>query len=101
MEVKIAELKNNLSRYLHKVSDEGQIIIVCDRDRPVACISPLGAVDSWETYRQTALARARQIGIDLEVPASADIKDFHAVRPAKAPDGRTDINTIQMERKAF
>jgi prevent-host-death family protein len=43
--VQIAELKNNLSGYLHKVRG-GEEVIICDRKSPIAKIVPLSADDS-------------------------------------------------------
>ena len=42
--VKIADLKNRLTQYLREVR-EGQEIIVCDRNRPIAKIVPLSVDD--------------------------------------------------------
>ena len=39
-EVKIAELKANLSRHLAAVR-KGEVIIVCDRSTPIARLTPL------------------------------------------------------------
>ena len=39
--VKISELKAHLSEYLREVG-AGNTIVVCDRDRPVARLSPTG-----------------------------------------------------------
>ncbi|HEU4386655.1 MAG TPA: type II toxin-antitoxin system prevent-host-death family antitoxin [Blastocatellia bacterium] len=46
--VGIAELKNNLSRYLDEVK-RGREILIKDRNRPVARIVPLGLSDDEET----------------------------------------------------
>ncbi|MFU8847441.1 MAG: type II toxin-antitoxin system Phd/YefM family antitoxin [Opitutales bacterium] len=40
MEVKTGELRNQLSRYLKRVRQTGDIITVLDRNRPVAEIRP-------------------------------------------------------------
>ena len=40
MEVKTGELRNQLSRYLNRVRQTGDTIIVLDRNRPVAEIRP-------------------------------------------------------------
>ena len=45
--VGIADLKNNLSRYLSEVKRGGEILIK-DRNRPVARIVPLGLADDEE-----------------------------------------------------
>lgn len=39
IEVGVRELRNSLSRYLHKVR-EGETIVVTDRGKPVARIGP-------------------------------------------------------------
>lgn len=41
--VKIAELKDNLSRYLRAVERVGEVVEVTDRDRPIARIVPVPA----------------------------------------------------------
>jgi prevent-host-death family protein len=46
--VGIADLKNNLSRYLDEVK-RGREILIKDRNRPVARIVPLGLADDEET----------------------------------------------------
>jgi prevent-host-death family protein len=43
--VQIAELKNHLSAYLHKVR-AGEEVIICDRKAPIAKIVPLGSGDA-------------------------------------------------------
>ena len=40
MDVKTGNLRNNLSRYLRRVRQTGDTIVVFDRDRPVAEIRP-------------------------------------------------------------
>jgi prevent-host-death family protein len=45
--VGIADLKNNLSRYLDEVK-RGREILIKDRNRPVARIVPLGLADDEE-----------------------------------------------------
>ena len=57
--VRIAELKNNLSRYLDHVKAGGTVLVL-DRDRPVAHIVPLttpGPVDAGDE-RLTRLERS-------------------------------------------
>jgi prevent-host-death family protein len=57
--VKIAELRRNLSGYLRKVRN-GAEILVCDRDTPVARISPIAAEEySEETLRLAAEGKIR------------------------------------------
>ncbi|MBL8022146.1 MAG: type II toxin-antitoxin system prevent-host-death family antitoxin [Leptospirales bacterium] len=104
MKVKIAELKNNLSRYVHRVRERGEVIVVCDRDRPVACLVPLGnsSETDWRVYRETMLLRAEESGIKLDIPLlRSDLKAFHSIKPGLAPDKRTDLNTIEIVRKDY
>lgn len=41
MEVKTGDLRNNLSRYLRRIRQTGEAVVVMDRDTPVAVINPL------------------------------------------------------------
>jgi prevent-host-death family protein len=41
VKVKAAELKNNLTRYLRRVREADETIVVCDQDKPVAVLRPL------------------------------------------------------------
>jgi prevent-host-death family protein len=102
MNVKTADLKNNLSRYLAQVRETGESIIVCDRDKPVAILSPLDRDEDaeWNRYRTEALARAKKIGLSLPIPAGRPGKSHPAdIRPVVAPDGRMDVTTIELVRK--
>ena len=45
-QAKIAILKNNLSRYLAHVRGGGSLVLVLDRDRPVARLVPLPSTDA-------------------------------------------------------
>jgi antitoxin (DNA-binding transcriptional repressor) of toxin-antitoxin stability system len=101
MNVKTADLKNNLSRYLRQIRKTGESIVVCDRDEPVATLSPLvrDADAEWTRYRTEALARAKEIGLKLDIPMQRPTKGcMPSVRPIVAPDGRTDIRTIDLVR---
>jgi prevent-host-death family protein len=46
--VNIADLKNNLSRYLNEVR-RGAEVVVKDRNKPIARIVPLSADEDYET----------------------------------------------------
>lgn len=101
MNVKTADLKNNLSRYLRQIRKTGESIVVCDRDEPVATLSPLvrDADGEWMRYRTEALARAKEIGLKIDIPTQRPAKGcMPSVRPVVAPDGRTDIRTINLVR---
>lgn len=58
MEVKTGQLRNNLSRYLKRVRQTGDTIIVMDRNHPIAEIRPLdGSQENansgvWESRKQ-------------------------------------------------
>ncbi|MBC8041766.1 MAG: type II toxin-antitoxin system prevent-host-death family antitoxin [Opitutaceae bacterium] len=100
MDVKTAELKNNLSKYLRRVK-AGETVIVYDRDTPIATLSPIVRTDDeeWTRYREEALARARDIGLKIHIPEKRPTKPcMKAASPSIAPDGRTDINTIDLVR---
>ena len=58
--VNIAELKNNLSRYLNEVRG-GAEVVVKDRNKPIARIVPLGAIehDQAELMELVAAGSAR------------------------------------------
>jgi antitoxin (DNA-binding transcriptional repressor) of toxin-antitoxin stability system len=59
--VKIAELKNNLSRHLDHVRSGGTVLVL-DRDRPVARIVPLGGAPE-ESADADRLARLERRGL--------------------------------------
>jgi prevent-host-death family protein len=102
MNVKTADLKNNLSRYLARVRETGETIVVCDRDKPVAVLSPIDRDEDaeWNRYRTEALTRARKIGLALPIPLRRPRKmPLPEIRPVVAPDGRTDLPTIDLVRK--
>ncbi|MFA6032810.1 MAG: type II toxin-antitoxin system Phd/YefM family antitoxin [Myxococcota bacterium] len=101
MNINTAELKNNLSKYLKRIQRTGETIIVCDRDEPVATLSPVARDDDseWRRYREEAQARALKSGVNLEIPERKPVPgDKMQVTPTIAPDGRADIETISFER---
>ena len=101
MNVKIADLKNNLSRYLARVRQTGETIIVCDRDEPIASLSPIqqDADAEWRRYREECLARAKKIGLEIDIPLTRrNPVAKPKANPTIAPDGRTDIHTIDLVR---
>lgn len=101
MNVKTADLKNNLSRYLRRLRETGETIIVCDRDEPVATLTPIvrDADAEWIRFREEALARARKLGIKIDIPVNRPTGScMPPANPTVAPDGRTDISTIEFTR---
>ena len=102
MNVKTADLKNNLSRYLARIRRSGETLIVCDRETPVATLGPIPQRpdEAWEKFRRETLARAKKIGLSVDIPLRRpDRLNKTRVHPTVAPDGRTDIHTIDLVRK--
>jgi prevent-host-death family protein len=101
MRVKTADLKNNLSKYLRRVRERGETIIVCDRDEPVAALTPLQRDDDaeWTRQRAEALARASALGITLDIPLERPrTACMRPTKPVVARDGRTDLRSIDLVR---
>jgi len=73
--VRIAELKDNLSRYL-RAAEKGSSVVVTDRDRPVAQIVPIVAEE----------------GIDV-LPAS---QPFSAVRQRRYRRTRLAVESLSL-----
>ncbi len=102
MNVKTADLKNNLSRYLARIRRSGDTIVVCDRNTPVATLAPIPhhPEEEWAKYRLAALTRADKLGISIDLPVrSPDRSRKTLIHPTVAPDGKTDIRTIDLVRK--
>ena len=102
MNVKTADLKNNLSRYLRRIRETGETILVCDRERPVATLSPLQRDEDteWRRVREEALARAKAAGLEIEMPLQRPPKSaMPRLTPTAAPDGRTDVQTSDLLRQ--
>lgn len=103
MHVKTADLKNNLSKYLHRVRETGETLVVCDRNEPIATLSPIAnTLDTeWHQYREVAIDRAKRIGLKIDIPPKRPLKSG-ATRPSQslAPDRRSDISTIDVIRKS-
>jgi prevent-host-death family protein len=59
---KIADLKNNLSRYLEHVKAGGSVLVL-DRDEPVAQIVPLSGSRAARAGRDVRLARLERRGV--------------------------------------
>lgn len=96
--VKIAQLKNHLSRYVGYVR-EGAELIVVDRDTPVARLIPFAprtdapgqqraADDYWTADRLAALERQGLIRrADVAVPPQGGVR----TRPTKLPKGAPSV----------
>jgi prevent-host-death family protein len=59
---KIADLKNNLSRYLEHVKAGGSVMVL-ERDRPIAQIVPLSAARGRRAGVDARLVRLERAGI--------------------------------------
>lgn len=103
MKVKTAELKNNLSRYLRRIREAGETIIVYDRNRPVAILSPLPAGSIFDPKENGELdemhLRFAEVGLELRRP-TALVNKLPKVKTTPAPDNRTDVVTVQDMRRA-
>lgn len=104
MEARIADLKNNLSRFLKRMSESGEPITVLDRNTPIAKITPIrskgrSVKSNWQAESDSLRARAKKAGVKLAV-TSVEPKPLRllAVVPQVAPDGRRDINTVAAMR---
>ena len=103
MRVNTAELKNNLSRYLRRVRQTGETITVCERNRPVAKLSPLRSeklspAREEQKEREALLRRAQKFDITLRLPKTCRPMREIDVEPEVAPDGHTDRATNEWVR---
>ncbi len=103
MNVKTADLKNNLSKYLRRVR-AGKTLTVFDRDTPIATLSPVvpAAPDddaAWQRERAATIAKYAKAGLHLTPPLKRPPPfPLADIIPTLAPDGRTDIKTIDLVR---
>ena len=88
--VNIADLKNNLSRYLNEVR-QGEEVLVRDRNLPIAKIVPLSTGDEEEL-----LALAAQGIISLPEKAKGFPKDFFT---ASLPKVKVDALKLLREER--
>ena len=101
MKVKTAELKNNLSRYLRRVREAGETIVVCDRDKPVAVLGPL-PTEELDPKQKVELdemqLRFAEAGLQLRRPTVLMAK-LPRVKTIPAPDNRADVVTVEEMRR--
>jgi antitoxin (DNA-binding transcriptional repressor) of toxin-antitoxin stability system len=98
MEVKTAELKAKLSQYLRHVREEGSTYVILDRKTPVALLTPLSRKRTGEMEAEQVLDLRRTLearGIRMRPPVAGG---GQLPEPAPAPDGRTDLRSIDMVR---
>jgi prevent-host-death family protein len=75
--VSISKLKDQLSAYLRKV-EEGQTLVVTDRNRPVAQLTPIASIES-ESER---IARLVALGVITRPKAPPlSIEEIRRMRP--------------------
>ena len=100
MRVKTADLKNNLSRYLRDLQRSGESITVCDRETPVAILSPWPTDEdaAWKRECAERCALVAQSGLVLHPPAKRPLKPV-LLPPLTAGDGRTDLRSIDSIRR--
>lgn len=102
MKVNTADLKNNLSRYLARIRRSGDTLIVCDRNKPIATLTPINPDpdEEWKAYRRDIMAKAKKAGLTIDLPVQRpDPARKTKPHPTVALDGRTDIRTIDLVRK--
>lgn len=93
---KIAELKNNLSRYLDQVR-HGETVLVIDRDQPIAQITPLHGRPSRQGADDERLTRLERRGLIRR--GTGGLPDWLGKR--KAPRLRTSLlRDVLAEREA-
>jgi len=102
MRVSSVELKTRLGHYLHTVEQTGEAIDICIRGRAVATLSPHGSLEAKGPpgarpgmVMNRALERS---GMRVE-PASCTGSAL-GIHPQPAGDGRSDIHTVELMRKA-
>jgi prevent-host-death family protein len=99
MEVKTGELKNNLSRYIKRVTQTGEPVTILDRNNPVALLMPLRRKRSlpmgWEKEKLVLLALAAKHGIHLELPLKKPIplRDI-PISPRSSMSSKNGVNSI-------
>ncbi len=102
--VKIADLKNNLSRHLAHVRAGGDLVVL-DRDTPVARVVPFAAApprsgrqpDAYWTPERLAELERRGI---VSRPASAGRATWlQAIRPVKLPKGAPSAVALLLEMR--
>jgi antitoxin (DNA-binding transcriptional repressor) of toxin-antitoxin stability system len=88
-----------LSRYIREVRENAETIVVCDRDRPVAVLSPVADETDldWERHKVEMQALAKRTRMSVRVPAKRPTDSDR--KPIVASDGRVDVNTVTAMRE--
>jgi prevent-host-death family protein len=98
MNVKTAEFKAHLSHYLKQVREMKEVIIICDRDKPVAVVSPIDGVHSPRPRRMVEREVLKRRGLTLTPPREEVEMPLCNIEPELAPDRRIDISSIDLVR---
>jgi len=90
----IAELKNNLSRYLRKVR-AGETVLIMDRNRPIARIERVGGQVDWNERL------ARLVAAGLATPPTNPVprKDLIEFLRKKRPKSKKSIVDAVIEER--
>ena len=86
------ELKTHLGRYLQRVR-RGEVVLVTDRDEPVAELRPVGAADAT---RRAPLQSAASGAVTL--PEATTLKSCPAIRPRRGRHGAALVRLDRDER---
>ena len=103
--VKIADLKNNLSRHLGLVKQGAQITVL-DRDRPIARIIPFSSADAEASLDGTIAADAGRIadlvrqGVVTPGDGAAARHWLGTHRPLRLPTGGRGAVDVLLEMRA-
>ena len=86
------ELKTHLGRYLQRVR-RGEVVLVTDRDEPVAELRPVGTADATRSaLRKLAAAGA------VTLPEARTLRSFPAIRPRKGGKAAALVRLDRDER---
>jgi antitoxin (DNA-binding transcriptional repressor) of toxin-antitoxin stability system len=103
VKVKTAELKNNLSRYLRRVRETGETIVVYDRDKPIAMLGPLPERELVDPKQKAEIdemqIRFAEAGLELRRPTVLSNR-LPKIKTTPAPDSRTDIDIVAQIRRS-
>lgn len=100
MHVKTGELKAKLSAYLHRVREEGATYVVCDRNRPIALLTPLDQMpeNNWSRQRLALLAQAQAAGIQLTIPTRSPSRPKIVQKPTHRSNSLPTVETMRRGR---
>ncbi len=94
--VRIGDLKNNLSAHLTRVRN-GEEILICDRDTPIARIVPLSGAEDF-TEEEQSLASEGKLRLPRIAPTKAA---WDALFKLPAPNVTTDraLEALRADRE--